>query len=209
MCEPISIASMAMTAIATGMSMIGQQQQGKAAQAQANAQAQAAADQQVMGQQQAQAEIAKGAAEDARHRRQAAQQHSEMISSLAAGGFELDSGSSLLLASDNAEEIQHDSNIIKNNANLAAWGHQVGANTAGNQASMFKAQGQNSGATALNMGATALGGLGTMGAQYNMYKQTQSSQSGGSYGLSTYSGPLASNSSKLNSINNKLNSGKY
>lgn len=207
MCEPMTIASLAMTAVATGMSMAAQRQQGKAAQAQANAQAQAAADQQAVSQQQAQAEIAKGAAEDARHRRQAGQQHSEMISALAAGGFELDSGSNLLLASDNAEEIQHDSNIIKNNANLAAWGHQVGANNAGNQVSMFKAQGQNSGANALNMGATLLGGLGTASAQYNKYTQTQPGNS--SYGLSTYSGSLASNSSKLNNINNKLNSGRY
>ena len=130
-----------------------------------------------------------------------------MISALAAGGFELDSGSNLLLASDNAEEIQHDSNIIKNNASLAAWGHQVGANYAGNHVSMFKAQGQNSGANALNMGATLLGGLGTASAQYNKYTQTQPGNS--SYGLSTYSGSLASNSSKLNNINNKLNSGKY
>ena len=169
---------LAMTILSTATAMYSQNQQqktaSKAATAQAEYNAQVAANEQATQQQLAQNEVAKGVAERDRLLRQASRQQGEATSMLAANGFALDSGSNLSLLAEGAEEAQYDANIVTQNANMAAWQHQVGATKAANDGSMFAYQKQqaNSGNSLLAMGGTLLGGIAAGLGQYNQYKAT-------------------------------------
>ncbi len=188
MCEPTSlaIASIAITAISTGVSMYAQQQQ---AQAQANAQksaaaynAQVAENEAATKRQLAQNEISKGIADRERQQRQAARAMGEMRANMSASGFEIDSGSNLSLLAESAQEHEYDSQTIMSNANQAAWHHLVGATAAQNQQSFSNWEGRQAGnsSAGLAMTGTLLGGLGKAVGQYNTWKQNQP-ESGGFY----------------------------
>ena len=187
----IAAAGLALSAISTvagmGGTVMSATNQSKSAKAQAEVQMQQAKNQQILAEQQAQNEIAKGIAEENRHRRQASKQQGELASMLSASGFQMDSGSMLGILTDSAEEAQYDSNIILNNAEQAAWGHLVNANNAGNSYAAFEAAKANSGvdglALGLNMGSTLLGGAGTMADRYYRYTQSKAPDSSG--GLSS------------------------
>lgn len=179
---------LALTGISTLMGVGGTIMQGNAQKAQAQAAAAQARSQQAIAEQQAQNEIQKGIAEDARFRRQAAAEHGELVSLLASSGFEMDSGSALQSLLDSRQNEQYESNLILNNANQSAWSALVGANNAGNSASSYDSAASNSGpATWMSAGGSLLGGLGTMGMQYSMY---QASKSPDNY---TYDGTLKNN----------------
>lgn len=170
--------SVAVTAISTVVGMVGQYMQykneSKAQQAQADYNAQIAANDAATKQQLAQNEIAKGSAERDRLLRDGARHQGKMRSQLAAGGFEMDSGSSLSLLGESATEIQHDAEIMSHNAAMAAWGHQVGVTQAQNDQAWSKYQGQQAksgkGAMMIGMGGSLLGGIGKGLNQWNELK---------------------------------------
>lgn len=201
MCEPMTIASLAVTAVSTAVGMYAQNQQGKQQQAAANAQAeynmQVAENDKAMQRQLAQNELAKGEADRERLQRQAARQQGEMTSMLAASGFQLDSGSNLSMLGESAEEAQYDANIVSQNAARAAWQHEAGMTAADNQMSMISAQQANSkpsgAASMLNMGGTLLSGIGTGLNMYNGYKQTRPGAQTVSYPGSTAGMAFGSN----------------
>jgi hypothetical protein len=183
MCEPITIASLAVTALSTGLSMYGQYQAGKAqeagAKASADYNAQTAANEAATQQQLAQNEIAKGAADRERQQRQAARAMGEMRANMGASGFEMDSGSNLSLLAESAAEHQYDSNIINQNAAAAAWQHQTAAASALNQQGLAEWQYANASsgrtATGLSMAGSLLSGIGAGIGQYNDWAKLQPS----------------------------------
>lgn len=184
MCEitatTMLVSSLAMSALSTGVGMYAQSEQQRAAQKAANDQAeynsQVAAQQQATQEQLAQNEVAKGISERDRFLRNASRQQGDAASMLAAGGFAMDSGSALSLLGESAEEAQYDADIISQNANMAAWQHQMGATSAANDRSMFAYQKANAGsgktASMLGMGGTLLGGIASGMKMYNEWDKT-------------------------------------
>ena len=198
MCEPTTIAtvaSIAVTAVSTALTMSAQAQaqaaQERSAKAAAAYNAQVAENEAATQRQLAQNEISKGIADRERQQRQAARAMGEMRANMGASGFEMDSGSNLSLLSESAQEHQYDSEVIMSNANQAAWQHLVAANSAQNQKSFYNWQGSNAGsgqgATNLAMAGTLLGGIGSAVGTYGQWaKVTPSGGNGGK----TYSGSV-------------------
>lgn len=181
MCEPTSltIASIAITAISTGVGMYAQHQQANAQKAAAAYNAQVAENEAATKRQLAQNEISKGIADRERQQRQAARAMGEMRANMGASGFEMDSGSNASLLAESAQEHQYDSNVIMSNANQAAWQHLVAANSAQNQQGFYNWQRSNAGsgqtATNLAMAGTLLGGIGQGIGIYNNYQKNKPS----------------------------------
>lgn len=164
MCEPI-----ALVAVSTALSLASQQynagQQSKYAQAQLEAEAQAEANQQ------AQMEIQKGITEQEKYLRKARAQQAQNASMIAAGGFEMDSGTNLSMLQDQAEEIQHEANTITQNAEIASWQQMVNASNAASQQSMLRAKKYNSKVDRLgldmSMSKSLLSGLSRFNNEYD------------------------------------------
>lgn len=189
MCEPMTVASIAVTAVSTAVGMYAQNKaqrtQAQSARAAAEYNAQVAANEAATQQQLARNEIQKGIADRERQQRQAARAMGEMRANMGASGFEMDSGSNESLLAESAQEHQYDSQVIMSNANQAAWQHLVAANSAGNQQGFAQWQGSQAdsgrGANGLAMAGTLLGGIGTGIGQYNSYLQNKSSGSKNGY----------------------------
>ena len=177
MCDGGLTATLAMTALSTAMSMTAQvqqqRQQQNAMNAQANAQAQALENEKALKHELAQGELAKGAAERARQQREAMRRQGEAAARMGASGLTLDSGSNLSMLGENMEEAQHDSNIITENANRAAWEREVDISNLGNQQAMLSARTKNAstGTDWLGLGGTLLGGITSGMKQWNDYKK--------------------------------------
>lgn len=164
----------ALTVLSTAAAAYGQYQQSQAQKQSAAYNAQAAANEAATQQQLAQNEIAKGAAERNRHLRAGARQMGELRSGMAAGGFELNSGTNLSLLDEGAQEIGYDANVISNNAAMSAWSHLNAANNANNQSQLYTYQRDNAGkGSLLGIGGTILGGVASGINQWNGYQQTK------------------------------------
>ena len=176
-----TIASMAVTAVSTGVSIYAQSEQQKAQARAANNQAeynaQVAENERAQQEALAQNEVQKGVSERERVIRQAQRQQGEATSALASQGFDVNSGSNLSMLGESAEEAQYDANIVTQNANNAAWQHLAGATGAQNDYAMAQYQKANAdsgkGASMLAMGGTLLGGIGQGLGQYKDYLKTQ------------------------------------
>ena len=205
MCEitttTMLVSSLVMSALSTGVGMYAQSEQQRAAQKAANDQAEynsaVAAEQQATQEQLAQNEVAKGISDRDRFLRNASRQQGETASMMGASGFAMDSGSALSLLGESAEEAQYDADIISQNANMAAWGHQVGATSAINDQSMFAYQKANSGsgktASMIGMGSTLLGGIANGMYMYSSAKKAETGKNdpfkmNDNYTYTTYSG---------------------
>lgn len=186
MCEAASI-SIGLTALSTAMGVFSQYEQGRQQQSAMMAQAEAEAKQleydKALKRQMAQDELNKGEAERTRQQRAAMRLHGEAVAGMGASGLTLDSGSNLSLLGESMEEAQYDSNIITENANRAAWQHQVGITGLENQQSMLSARASNasSGPDWLGMGGTLLGGIGKGLNQWNAYRNTAGGTGGSNF----------------------------
>jgi hypothetical protein len=150
-----------------------QKAQEKSVRASAEYNAQVAENEAATQEQLARNEISKGIADRERQQRAAARAMGEMRANMGASGFELDSGSNLSLLAESAAEHQYDSNVIDQNAAMAAWSHRAQAAGALNQQSYANWQYDNAdagrGATNLAMAGTLLGGIGQGIGQYNAW----------------------------------------
>ena len=191
MCEAISattalVASMAMAAASTAVSMYGQHETSKAQERSqkqaAEYNAQVAANEQATQRQLAQNEIAKGISDKERQQRAAARSMGEMRANMGASGFEMDTGSMASLLEESATEHQYDSNIIDQNAAMSAWQHQVGAVSASNNQAFAEYQKANASSgrmgTYLGMGGTLLGGISQGLGQYASVKASEGKKKG-------------------------------
>jgi hypothetical protein len=172
---------MVMGGISTAVGMYGQAQAQKAQEASARASAQynaqIAENEMATRQQLAQNEIARGVADKERQQRQAARAMGEMRANMGASGFEMDSGSNVSLLAESAAEHQYDSNVISQNAAMAAWQQQSAGVSALNDKNYFNWQEANAssgrGAANLAMAGSLLGGIGTGIGQYNDWAKLQ------------------------------------
>jgi len=153
-----------------------QQAQAQAAAAQASAEynSQVAANEAQTQRNMASAEIQKGIDDRNRVIRAGLAKQGEMAAGMAASGFTLDSGTNLSLLGQSAEEIQHDASIAAQNANMAAWRHEVGATRSDNDGSFAKLQGQlaKNSDSKLGIAGTLLGGIGQGLTGYYQIKNT-------------------------------------
>ena len=181
MCDATSIVSGVVAVIGAATTAYAQHESQKTQErAQRNAaehNAQVAANEAAVQEQLARNEMAKGIADRERQQRNAARAMGSMRAAFGASGFTMDSGSSLSLLSESAEEHQYDAQVIMSNASQAAWQHQVGANTADNNRNFALYQKDNAssgrGAAALGMGATIIGGIGQGIGAYNQWSQAR------------------------------------
>ncbi|MDR1686646.1 MAG: hypothetical protein LBR82_09500 [Desulfovibrio sp.] len=174
MCEPSTVAMLAVTAISTAVSMYGQKvaadKQESAQKAAAAYNAQIAENEAATQEQLARAETAAGIAERERQQRDAARKMSDMRANMGASGFTLDSGANLSLLADAAAEHQHDSQSIMNEAEQRARRHKTAQTSALNSrdAALYQGEqaGNDGGAAALGMAGTLLGGIASGIGQY-------------------------------------------
>lgn len=154
--------TLAVTALSTATSIYSQQtaqkRQEKSAKNAASYNAQVAENEAATQKELARNEMQKGIADRERQQRNAQRQMGEMRANMGASGFTLDSETNLSLLEESAAEHQYDSNIIMQNANMAAWQREVAATNAKNQKNMFDYQNQNAG---IGTTGSLLGTLGT------------------------------------------------
>ena len=183
MCDAGIVTTLVITGLSTAVGMYGQYQaqraQESSAKAAAQYNAQVAENEAATRQQLAQNEIAKGVADRERQQRQAARAMGEMRANMGASGFEMDSGTNLSLLAESAAEHQYDSNIINQNAAMAAWQQQSAGVSALNDKNLADWQYANAssgrGAAGLSMAGSLLSGIGTGIGQYNDWQKLQPS----------------------------------
>lgn len=164
--------------LSTATSMYAQNEQSRQQQAAATAQLEGQMRQaeydKAVRQEAANLENAKGIAERDRAMRAARMRLAEQTSMLAAGGFELDSGSNLSLLADGAEEAQYDADLMTHEINARNWQNQVGVTSGDNQLSLLATEKKNanSGPDRIGLGSTLANGL-LSGAQttWNIYQR--------------------------------------
>jgi hypothetical protein len=182
MCVGLGLLGVIASVASTGLGIIGglqqQRAQEKAAKDAAEYNAQVAANEIQTRRQLAQAEIAKGAAERDRAARSGLRTMGQMRSTMAASGFEIDTGSNLSLLGESAQELQYDANVIDQNTAMSVWQQQAGMTSAQNQAdfSRYQASQASAGKTGsiLSAAGTLLGGIGYGLGKYSEYQATSS-----------------------------------
>ena len=161
--------TLALTAASAAIGMVNQyntgQQQIAAAQNAAGHTAQLEANEAAAKNQLAQNELAKGETEKSRFLRSASQAMGTRRSQLAGGNFELDSGSNASILSQEAEELQHDAQLISQRAAESAYGYQTQSTLASNRQSWAeyeksKAKSKES-SLLMGVGGSLLGSLGS------------------------------------------------
>lgn len=182
MCEPLTIASIGLGALSTGMSAVGQAQSAKAQQqagmASASYNKQVALNEAETQKQLAQAASKRGEVDADRQTLAARQRMGTMRANMGASGFAMDSGTMLDLAADAATAEQYDIGIIRNNAANEAWQHQVAAANYLNEADLQNYQyNQAKNSTkglGLQLAGTILGGVADGMTKFSSLKATQS-----------------------------------
>ena len=162
-----AIASLALGAIGTGVSVYGGIQQGRQASAAAAYNAKMAQRSAQMSEMQAKDAERRGAIEEDRFRRQQSLLQGQQASMLAASGVQLDSGSPLQILADTAEATEVDARTIRYNARMDAWGLRNQAASSIAQAQFAKIEGKNARSNAyLSAGGSLISGLGSLAGRY-------------------------------------------
>ena len=174
MCEPVStslaIASIAATAIGTGVSMYGQEQQASAQAASASYAAKVASNNQILANNEAQDAIARGQVADQQKANQTAQLIGRDRAASAANGVDVNSGSAVALQSDSAGAGELDQLTITSNATREAAGYTNEGINYQNQASADEASSKNDlQAGNLSAVSTVVNGAGGVASQWYNY----------------------------------------
>lgn len=198
MCEPttLAVAGLAMGVLGTGMSVHGSIQQGKAASAAAGYNARMAQREAQMLDMQAKDAERRGQMEEERFRQQHAGFQGEQVSSLAASGVDMASGSPLQIFADTAEAGELDAQNIRYNHAMEAWGIRNKAQSARAQGEFALQEGRQAKKNAyISAGSSLLSGLGTVGMQYAQMKHDGMFQKGGGKGEGMKTGSAPSRTS--------------
>ena len=155
-------AGLAASLAGTGMGFYGGLQQGKAASAAASYNALLAQREASILEMQAKDAEKRGQVEEDRFRQQMTAFQGEQISSLAASGVQVDSGSPLQILADTAEEIELDARTIRHNASMEAWNFKNQSYNALAQANLSKWEGKQARTNSyISAGTSLLSGLGS------------------------------------------------
>lgn len=165
-------ASLAATAVSTGIGVYQSIQQGKAQQAQANYQAKVARANAQMAEQQASAERRQGYENMLNTRRKAAALIGSQRAAAGASGAAVDFGSFADVAEDTAMKAEFDAINAYNQGIDRGYNSEIQAWNYGSQAQGYEAQGS-AARSAGNLGAigTAIGGIAEMGSTWAKFQQ--------------------------------------
>jgi hypothetical protein len=168
MCEPttIAIASLALTAVGTGASFLGQMNQQAAAGAQQSYLAQQARQRQMIADQQANDAKQRGEVNVQRQRDITAQRIGTQRAALAAQGTDLE-GSPTDILGDTARSGEFDALTLRNNAAREAYGYQVQGAGFGADAAMRESFQP----SYLGAGASLLTGASSLADKWTKFKQ--------------------------------------
>ena len=171
MCEPttLAIASIASTAIGTGISAIGQARQASAQRNQAQYQARVAENNAITANRLADDSLQRGQIEEQRNRQQTRQLQGRQTAALAASGVDVQSGSALDIVSDTAALGEIDALTIRDNASREAWQRRVQAQEFTNQGALFSAEA--AATSSLAPVGTILTGVGGIADRWWRYRQ--------------------------------------
>jgi hypothetical protein len=168
--ETMAIASLAMGALGTGASVLGQAQNAQAQAGLANYQAQVARNNQQIAEWNAQRALQQGAVDEQNQRLKTAAMLGSQRAALAGQGGDVNSGSPLDVQADTARAGDYEAQAIRSNAALRAYGYRAQAANAGGAAALddFRA-GSTTAALPFGIGASLLGGASSLGDRYQGY----------------------------------------
>jgi hypothetical protein len=164
----VAYMSIAASIAAAGMSAYGQMQQSQAQKAQAEYQSAVARNNQIIGEQNAADAMKRGEIEADKHRAKVQQLKGTQKAAMAAGGFEIDTGSNLDILADTAQMGELDALTILNNAEREAYQHKVAAMNSSAQAGLY-GMAAASQSPLLSGGTALVGGLATAAGNYARY----------------------------------------
>lgn len=165
MCAPaaLAVASLAATAIGTGVSVMGQMQAGKAAKAQGEYQAAVGRNNAILAQRAADDARRRGEVAAADQARKGSQLAGRQRAILASNGVLVGEGSALDILGDTAAQTKLDELTIRNNAEREALGYEAQGMNFQSQAEMDLLAGTSArSAAGWNAFGTALSGAGTV-----------------------------------------------
>ncbi len=163
----IAAASLAASAVGTGVAMYGQSQQAAAQSQAANYQSAVARNNAIIANQNAQAALDAGQAQEQQQRLKTAGLIGAERATMAANGVELDSGSALNVQSSAASLGELDALTVRSNAARQAYGYQTQATNFGAQAQLDNSQASWASATGqIGMASSFLGGASQFGNTY-------------------------------------------
>lgn len=165
--------SLGSTLLGTGLSAVGQYQQGQAAKAQAEFQAGVARNNQIVAERQADDALERGRLAEQQKRLQIAQLGGRQRASFAASGVALDEGSPLDILGDTAAFGAYDLLSIRSNAGREAYGYRQKAADFGTEAGLLSASGRaQAQGGLLDAGKTLLGGAGSFADKWYRFKRS-------------------------------------
>ena len=170
MSEPtLAISSLALTAVGTGVSVLGQVQASQAASAQATFRAQVARNNQIIAQRAADDARARGEREANIKRVEAKQLTSRQKAALAGAGIDVAGEAAVELRAATAAVFEEDALTIASNAEREALGFEARGAGFGGEAGLFDAQARSS--TFLKAGASLLTGAGSVASKWYAFKK--------------------------------------
>ena len=164
----LAISSLALTAVGTGMSVLGGIQESRAASAQATYLSQVARNNQIIAQRTAADARARGEREANIKRREAKQFTSRQKAALAGAGIDVAGEAAVELRAATAAVFEEDALTIASNAEREALGFEVRGMGFASEASLFTAQAGSSGF--LKAGASLLTGAGSVASKWYAFK---------------------------------------
>lgn len=172
----LTIASIAATALSTGIGVMGSIQQSRMQQQQAEYQADVARQNQQLAEQQASAERKQGYENMIAKRQETAKLIGRQRAAAGASGAVVDVGSNLDLQADTAAQGEIDAINLYNQGLDRAYNSEIQAWNYGSQAEAYDSQASAAGSNAwMSAAGTALGGIASIGSTWANY----SSRSGG------------------------------
>ena len=154
--------------IGAAMSGYGMYQQSQAQKAQAEYQSAVARNNQIIGEQNAADAMKRGQIEADKHRGKVQALKGSQKAAMAAGGFEIDSGTNLDVLSDTAQLGELVALTILNNAEREAYQHKVAAMNSGAQSNLY-GMAADAQSPLLSGGTALIGGLGNAAGAYAKY----------------------------------------
>lgn len=175
----LTVASVAATALSTGIGVASSIQQSKAQQAQAEYQADVARENQKLAEQQASAQRREGYENMIAKRQETAKLIGRQRAAAGASGATVDVGSNVDLQADTASQGEIDAINLYNQGLDKGYNSEIQAWNYGSQASAYDSQASNSASSGwMNAAGTALGGIASIGSTWGKYSSTQTSGSG-------------------------------
>lgn len=180
MCVPIAVAALALSAVGTGIGIMGQMQQAKAQASAANYQSEVAANNAKIATQNATWANQAGEQQQAQAQLKTRAQVGGILAAQAASGVDVNKGSTIDVRSSAAETGQLDALTLRSNAARQAYGYDVQSTSDTAQSQLDSATASNiESAAPINAASTFLGGAGNAASKYAEFTQKSTRMTAG------------------------------